>query len=69
LGRTTRDGQDLAVDPAAVTTGKESYDTGNILGDGATTQRAVLGHEVLDLVGGPVGGATVNKLACFLSQE
>jgi len=56
LGRATRDGEDLAVDPAAVTAGEESYDAGDILGDGATTQRAVLGHEVLDLVGGPVGG-------------
>ena len=63
MGRTTRDGEDLAVDPAAVTTGKESYHAGNILGDGATTQRAVLGHKVLDLVGGPVGGTAENKLA------
>lgn len=63
LGRTTRDGEDLAVDPAAVTTGEESYHAGNILGDGATTQRAVLSHEVLDLVGGPVGGTAENKLA------
>lgn len=56
LGRTTRDSEDLAVDPAAVTAGKESYHAGNILGDGATTERAVLGHEGLDLVGGPLRG-------------
>lgn len=56
LGRTTGDGKDLTVDPAAVTAGKEGYHAGNILGNGATTQRAVLGHEGLDLVSGPFGG-------------
>ena len=60
LGRTTGDGEDLAVDPAAIARGKESYHAGNILGDGATTERAVLGHEGFDLVGGPLGGATRN---------
>jgi hypothetical protein len=56
LGRSTRDGKDLTVDPAAVTGSEESYHAGDILGDGAATERAVLGHEVLDLLGGPVGG-------------
>ena len=60
LGRTTGDGEDLAVDPAAVTTGKESHHAGNIFGHSAATERAVLGHEGFDLVGGPLGGATRN---------
>jgi hypothetical protein len=46
----------LTVDPAAVAGGKEGYYAGDILGDGAATEGAVFGHEVLDLLGGPVGG-------------
>jgi hypothetical protein len=58
LGRATGDGEDLTVNPAAVAGGKESYYASNVLGDGAAAERAVFGHEVLDLLGGPVGGTT-----------
>lgn len=58
LGRTTRDGNDLAVNPAAVFAGKESNHTGDVLGDGTAAERAVVGHELLDLLGGPLGCTT-----------
>ena len=58
MGRTTGDGNDLAVDPVAVAAGKEGHHTGDILGDGTATKRAVVGHELLDLLGGPLGCTT-----------
>lgn len=46
----------LTVDPAAVLRRQEGNDAGDVLGHGAALQRAVLGHEVLDLLGRPLGG-------------
>ena len=57
LARTTRDGDDLAVDPATVVGRQEANDTGDVLGNGAAAKRAVVGHHLLDGRGGDVGGA------------
>lgn len=51
----TGDSEDLAVDPAAVAAGEESHHASDIFGHGATTQRAVLSHEVLNLLSRPLG--------------
>jgi hypothetical protein len=57
LSRLTRDGDDLAVDPGTVLRGQEANDAGDVVGSGATAQRAVIGHHLLDVSGGDVGGA------------
>ena len=59
-------GVGLTVDPAAVLGRQESDDAGDVLGHGAALQRAVLGHEVLDLLGRPLGG-TAGDLGFTLS--
>jgi hypothetical protein len=57
LSRLTRDGDDLAVDPSTVLGGQEANDAGDVVGGGAAAQRAVIGHHLLDVSGGDVGGA------------
>jgi hypothetical protein len=57
LAGATRDGDDLAVDPATVVRCEEANNTGDVLGDGAAAERAVVGHHRLDGRGGDVGGA------------
>lgn len=44
----------LTVDPATVPGSEESNDTGDIVWRGATPERAVISHELLDLVRRPV---------------
>ena len=48
-------GDDLPVDPPAVRGRQERDDARHVLGLGAAPERAVVGHEPLDLVGGEVG--------------
>lgn len=64
LRRTTGDGEDLAVDPATVLGCEESDDTGDVLGESASAERAVVGHEGLDLLGGPLGSTTGTVAKC-----
>jgi hypothetical protein len=55
--RLTRDGDDLAVNPATVLGGQEADDASDVFGSGAAAERAVLGHHLLDVGGGDIGGA------------
>jgi hypothetical protein len=57
LAGATRDGDDLAVDPATVLRGEEADNAGDVLGHGAAAERAVVGHHLLDCCSGDVGGA------------
>ena len=57
LRAAARDSNDLAVDPAAVLGRQEADDASDVFGRGAAAQRAVLGHHLLDVRGGDVGGA------------
>jgi len=69
LGRTTGDGNDLAVDPATVIRSQESHNTSNVFGDGAALQWAVLGHELLDLVRRPVWSPAWNVVPSVLREH
>ena len=57
LRATTRDGDDLAVDPATIVRRQEANDASDVLGSGAAAERAVLCHHLLDVRGGDVRGA------------
>ena len=57
----------LTVDPAAIIGGEESNDASDVLGNSAALERAVLGHELLDLVRWPVWGAAL-KGSQYMSQ-
>lgn len=49
-------GWELTIDPATILGGQEGDHASHIVGGRAALQRAVLGHQVLDFVRGPLGG-------------
>lgn len=62
----TRDGDNLAVDPATVLGGQEANNTGNIFGGSAAAERAVVGHHLLDGGGFDVGGSTTVRKSVII---
>jgi hypothetical protein len=66
LAGTTRDGDDLAVDPATVLRREEANDAGDVFGDGAAAERAVVGHHLLNSCGGDVRGAAGNVVLVWM---
>ena len=54
----------LTVDPATVLRGEEADYSGDVLGEGAAAERAVVCHHLLDLGCGDVGSAAWNVVPC-----